>query len=123
MNNIQQNDQEAPIVQKTADLYKEFYGYLKMFPKQDQYLLGKRCEDYLLDFMEQIYGAVAVSKDERLPILIVANNKFEVLKFLLRSARELRIIDNKKYLSLESKIQDIGKQLGGWMKSLNLKTA
>ena len=85
--------------------------------------MGKRCEDYLLDFIEQIYGAVAVSKDERLPILIVANNKFEVLKFLLRSARELRIIDNKKYLSLESKIQDIGKQLGGWMKSLNLKTA
>ena len=122
MNNIQQIDQEAPIIQKTADLYKEFYGYLKLFPKQDQYLLGKRCEDYLLDFLEQIYEAVSAPKEKQRAILVLGSAKFEVLKFLLRSCRDLRMIDNKKYLSLESKIQDIGKQLGGWIRSLNLKT-
>lgn len=123
MNNIQQIDREAPIIQKTTDLYKEFYGYLKLFPKQDRYLIGKRCEDLILDFMEEIYRAVASSKEERLLVLANANVKFEVLKFLLRSCRELRLIDNKKYISLESKIIELGKQLGGWMRSLNLKTA
>jgi len=33
-------------------------------------------------------------------------------------ARELKMLDNKKYLSLEEKVQEIGRMLGGWMKSL-----
>ncbi len=123
MKTIQQFEAEAPIIHQTTELYKEFTVYLKTFPKKDQYLLGKRCEDYLLDFMEQIIRAVSTSKHERLELLIVASVKFEVVKILFRISRDLRMIDNKKYISLESKVQEIGKMLGGWIRSLNLKTA
>ena len=111
-------DTEAPILKKTFDLYKEFYECLKTFPKKDQYLLGKRCEDTLLSFLEYILVASNFEKERKLRALESANGKFDLLKVLLRIARELKMIDNKKYLSLETKVQEIGRMLGGWIRSL-----
>lgn len=123
MKDLYQLEAEAPILRQTVELYKEFCVYLKTFPKKDQYLLGRRCEEYLLDFMEAVVGATSVHREEKLDLLIGASAKFEILKMLLRMARELKMIDNKKYLFLESRLQEIGKMLGGWIRSLNLKTA
>ena len=113
-----QFDTEAPILKKTLDLYKEFYEYLKAFPKKDQYLLGKRCEDSILSFLEHILIAANLERERKLRVLEIANGKFDVLKVLLRVARQLKMLDNKKYLSLETKIQEIGRMLGGWLRSL-----
>ncbi len=112
---------EAPILKSTVDLYKEFYLCLKMFPKKDQYLLGKRCEEYILLFVELILVAVAQPRDQKLKTLEQANRKFDMLKVLIRMGRDLKMLDNKKYLSLESRIQEIGKMLGGWIRSLPTK--
>jgi four helix bundle protein len=118
MKNLEQLHTEAPILKLTVDLYKEFYQYLKTFPKKDQYMLGKRCEEHILSFMESILLAVGLDKVRKLKILEEANSKFDVLKVLFRMARELKILENKKYLSLEEKAQEIGRMLGGWMRSL-----
>lgn len=118
MKNLDQLHNEAPILKKTVDLYKEFYQYLKLFPKKDQYMLGKRCEEHILSFMTSILMAVGLQKSQKLKILEEASGRFDVLKVLLRMARELKMLDNKKYLSLGEKIQEIGRMLGGWMKSL-----
>lgn len=122
MRNLQQLETDAPILQKTSDLYKALYGYLKTFPKKDQYLLGKRCEDTLLEFIEYVLMAAGLPKERKLRLLEVANAKFDLLKVLLRIARELRVLDNKKYLSLAINIQEIGRMLGGWMRSLATTT-
>ncbi|MEK7076647.1 MAG: diversity-generating retroelement protein Avd [Patescibacteria group bacterium] len=122
MSHFQQLDGDAPILQKTTELYKEFYGYLKLFPKKDQYLLGKRCEDALLEFLEYVLIAASQPKERKLRVLEAANGKFDVLKVLFRVAREFKMLDNKKYLSLETRSQEIGKMLGGWIRSLATKT-
>jgi len=118
MKTLESLHNEAPILKLTVDLYKEFYQYLKTFPKKDQYMLGKRCEEYILFFLESILIAVGLDKVRKLRVLEEANGKFDVLKVLFRLARELKMLDNKKYLSLEEKVQEIGRMLGGWMKSL-----
>lgn len=46
----------------------------------------------------------------------------DVLKFLLRVAWELKILDDKKYTKLSEGIQEIGRQVGGWRKGLQTKT-
>jgi len=113
---------EAPIVRAVSDLYREFYAYLKLFPKKDQYLLGRRCEDALLSFIEQVIRAAGAPKSEKLALLQRSSADFELLKVLLRLTRELKMLDVKKYLSLEARIRETGRMLGGWMKSL-LKAA
>ncbi len=117
MKNLEQLHAEAPILKRTIDLYREFYQYLKTFPKKDQYMLGKRCEEYILAFLELILFAVGLDKVRKLKVLEDANAKFDALKILFRLSRELKMLDDKKYLSLEAIAQDIGRQLGGWIRS------
>ena len=53
---------------------------------------------------------------EKQVLLERADSKLETLKILLRLAKDTQSIDSKKYLNLESYLQEIGKMLGGWLK-------
>lgn len=52
-------------------------------------------------------------------LLFQASSKLELLKLLVRLCFEIKAISNKQYLALESSLQEIGKMLGGWIKSVN----
>lgn len=108
---------DIPIFQKVYDLYKLLYQYVADFPKKDRYTLGQRAENSLLDFMESVIMASQLSKIEKLPILQKASIRLDVLKVLIRLCKDLKVLDNKKYLILESQIQEIGRMLGGWIKA------
>lgn len=68
--------------------------------------------------IEEIITASSLTKYEKLPILKKVSTQVDLLKVLLRLAKELKIIDLKKYITLEEYLQEIGKMLGGWIKSL-----
>lgn len=53
---------------------------------------------------------------EKLTMLERADSKLETLKILLRLAKDTQSLDGKKYIHLESYLQEIGKMLGGWLK-------
>lgn len=108
---------DFPLFQKTYDTFKIFYGYEINFPKKDRYSLGQRCENSLLDFLELIALAGGLSKQEKVPVLQKASIKLDLTKVLIRLCKDLKILDNKKYLELESSLQEIGKMLGGWIRS------
>ncbi len=108
---------DIPIFQKTYETYKVFYLYLVHFPKKDRYTLGQRGENALLDLLEAIIQASQTSKTDKLPILQKASIKLDQMKVFVRLYKDLKILDSKKYLSLESNLQEIGKMLGGWIKS------
>jgi len=46
------------------------------------------------------------------------SRQLNILRVLLRVAKEIRIIDNKKYVNLQMIIDEIGRQIGGWIKSV-----
>lgn len=119
MENSEKLKTVAPIIKNTVDFYKDFYICLKTFPKKDQYMLGKRCEERILDFMELILDGAGSAPEKKLSILQRASTKLDALKVLLRTAKELKILDQQKYLLLETQAQVIGKMLGGWLKYLN----
>lgn len=110
-------DLDIPIFTKTYELYKTFYGYLSSFPKKDKYAFGLKCESLLLEVIEGIILAGNQSKHDKLPTLNKVSSKLDVLKVMFRLGKDLKIIDNKKYLILEGIIQEIGRMLGGWIKA------
>ncbi|OGE76525.1 MAG: hypothetical protein A3C85_03820 [Candidatus Doudnabacteria bacterium RIFCSPHIGHO2_02_FULL_48_21] len=112
------NDGEIPIIAKTNELYKIYYQYLQLFPKKDKYALGNKCEMYIIATIELLIEAGSAPKEQKLALLKKANVKFDALKFFLRAAHDLKILDNKKYLLLQTHIQEIGRMLGGWQRSL-----
>ena len=109
---------EIPIIVKLSEFYKIYYGYLELFPKKDKYALGLKCEAYIISTLELLLEAGNVPKEHKLELLKRASVKFDALKFFLRTAKELKILDNKKYLVLQTHIQEIGRMLGGWQRSL-----
>ena len=111
------NDFDTPIFKKTYDLYKTFYGYRADVPKQDRYTIWQKCESLMLEVLEAILLAGQTSKAEKLPILEQASSKLNFLRVFIRLMSDVKAIDNKKYLSLESNVDEIGRMLGGWIKS------
>ena len=107
-----------PILKKTIDLYKLYYGFAELFPKKDKYTIGATCERYIVEILEILLQAGYLTREEKLPLIKSASNKFDILKVFIRLLRELNVIDQKKYLALQTIIQEIGRMFGGWMKSL-----
>lgn len=108
---------DIPIFQKIYELYKLFYQLIVHFPKKDKYAIGQKIETNILGLIEDIITASQFPKSEKVTILHRASIKLDLLKILIRCCKDLKIIDNKNYLLTESRLQEIGKMLGGWIKA------
>ncbi len=47
--------------------------------------------------------------------------KIKLLKLLIRMSFDVKALSQSKYISLEEKLLEIGKMLGGWIKQHNTK--
>lgn len=113
---------DIPIFKKTYELYKEFYSLRNFVSKQDRYTIYQRCENIILDILEGILSASQLPKLEKLPTLEKVSLKLNLLRIFLRLMKEIKSLDIKKYILLEEYVDEIGRMLGGWIKSnKNLK--
>ncbi len=111
------NDLDIPIVKKSYDLYKEFYALRLTVPKQDRYNLWQKCEGTLITVLEGILMASQQSKIEKLPTLEKVSVKLNFLKICIRLMKDVKAITPKTYIVVEANLDEIGKMLGGWIKS------
>jgi hypothetical protein len=67
-------------------------------------------------------AAFAYDKFEKLSLVGQAIGKSDLLKFFLQIAWEQKILDQKTYAALNLNLDEVGRMLGGWKKSLSEKT-
>ena len=108
---------DIPIFNKAYELYKTFYGYRSTVSRQDRYTLWQRGETTILDILEGILLASQFAKVEKLPVLQNVSLKVNFLRIFVRLTKDVKAIDNKKHLRLQEMIDEIGRMLGGWIKS------
>jgi hypothetical protein len=108
---------DIPIFKKAYDLYKQFHAVRNKAEKLDRYTIFQKCENVLLEIIEGILEASQLSKDEKLPILKKTSLKLSFLRVFLRLMKDVESIDLKTYASMEESIDQIGRMLGGWIKS------
>lgn len=108
---------DIPIFKKIYELYKYFDGLKNSIPKQVRYTLWQKCETVLLETLENILLASQMPKNEKLPILEKSSVKLNLFRVFIRLTKEVKVIDNKKYLLLQESTDEIGRMLGGWIKS------
>ncbi|MFH0852035.1 MAG: four helix bundle protein [bacterium] len=99
------------------ELYKLFHKCLILFPKQEKYTLGQKIENTILETLELTLSA-SYSNIYKKEILTKANNKVDLLKYLIRLSHETDSVKIKSCLTLEEIIIEIGKMIGGWRRSL-----
>jgi hypothetical protein len=89
---------------------------LDNFPRNRRFTLGERLESGLLEILEcLVEAAYAKSKGD---LLKRANSRLAVIRHLWRMAYELQIIPAKRYEHGARLLEDLGKQVGGWLKSV-----
>lgn len=88
-------------------------------PKYSRYTLGARIENKFLDLMELTYLAYFTEKERKKEKILNCIFVLDTIKFLILVTWEGRLISNKQYQEISLKLEEIGKMLGGWKKSLD----
>lgn len=103
---------DIPIFHKIYDLYKLLHGYYHIIPKSQRYTLWQKCENTTLAILETLIETCHQKGDDRIKLLYHISNKLDLLKVLIRLAKDTRTIDPKQYLEIQQIIQEIGRMLG-----------
>jgi len=80
--------------------------------------LGEKISSQLLDALILIHQARFEKKFKKIETLEKASVSFDSVKILIRMTHTLEIIEQKSYIKLENDLQNIGRMLGGWIRSL-----
>lgn len=92
------------------------------FPKNSRFTLGQRVENTAFEILKLIIVANSTfDKDLRLKIQKKIGTELEVLRILMRVAKDLKFISIRSYKFGCEKVLEIGKILGGWIKSTKLR--
>ncbi len=106
--------QELPIIQKTNDLIKWYVPILNRLPREHKFMLGDRAIAGLYDLLEGLIQA-RYSRNKAIQ-LEALNTQIEILRYQTRLMLDFSLLETKRYEYVSRKINDIGIDLGGWIK-------
>ncbi len=89
------------------------------FPKNQRFIFGTRLADHVLDVMETLVEASYSRRKTEL--LARANRKIEMLRWLMRLAKDRKVLTEKQYLFACKGLAECGRMVGGWLKQCSSK--
>lgn len=107
-----------PIINLTYSAYKDITQINQSLTKRWLYSLGVSLENSVLDCMESLIMAKNAPKPLKAGYMIKASGKLEVTRLKLRLFIELKLANETKVLQIQAKLEEIGRMLGGWLKSV-----
>jgi hypothetical protein len=110
-----------PIFHSSYAFLKSLAAALSHCPKPSRYTIGVRVHNLALDVFLTLLRANALYGYKRLTTLKEASISLDLLKVLIRLAKDTQAISEKEYLLLQGQLREIGKMLGSWIKSLQTK--
>jgi hypothetical protein len=99
-------------------VYIIWYEYYQIIPKNHRHTLGQKIDSLFVEIIEGISIASFLNKTEKIPWINFSIRKLDTLKILLMILWETKSLESKKYILLSTKLDDIGKMLGGWNRQI-----
>jgi hypothetical protein len=109
------------VYQKWEDMAKYLYAALQSYPKSEKFTIAADARNALLLVGRHIYRANNVPKSEKRKAIEQADIALVDLKLLIRLGMVLEFMPIKKYEISSTQAVEIGKMLGGWLKSTTMK--
>lgn len=109
------------IEEKCRDMLMYGYQAIKQFPKHEKHVLAAEIRKSMLQLQRLI--VTAFKRYHKKTTLTELDIELAILKRQVRLAKDLRYIDTKKYQLWIERLVEIGKMLGGWIKSVKNKQA
>jgi hypothetical protein len=100
-----------------------WHDHLVTVNKVDRYTIGSNIDEIFRSLLEIIFRATfGYDKFEKLSLVSAAIAKADLLKFFLQLGWEHKVLNHKIYGALILQLDEVGRMLGGWKKSLQEKT-
>ena len=103
------------IVQKAYDCYLYLHNALKVFPKSEKFVLSNDIKKTFFDML--VLFLIANKSQYKKKILYDADVQLDILRFRIRAAKDLKFLKLNQYENLSKQLSEIGRLLGGWIKS------
>jgi len=107
-----------PIINRTYDLYKHVVDISENLNKRWRFSLGRSVEDTVLDLLSELIMAKNAPKPLKAGYLIRACAHQETCMLKLRLCLELKLVNETKIFQTQATVEDVGRQIGGWLKSV-----
>ncbi len=104
------------------EAYRVWIALHRDFPKVERMGLGQKIDSSFLNALSTAYKSAYLPPSEKIVMLSHTISHLDMTKFFLQIAWESKLILTGKYSELISKLEEIGRQLGGWKKGLQSKT-
>ncbi|MBI3680493.1 MAG: diversity-generating retroelement protein Avd [Acidobacteria bacterium] len=110
----------AVVVQRAYELVLWLLPKAERFPRSFRFTVGERTVaaglDLLLALVEASYSA------DKSAFLDQASRKTNTLRYLLRIAKDLKLLTVDSYAFVSEKLEEIGRMTGGWRKTARRRT-
>jgi hypothetical protein len=111
---------EPPVLLvKWYDWVKWLLERVDSFPKNQRFVFGQRLADRGIDVLELLVEAAYSS--QKAGLLARANRQLEVLRWLVRLAKDRGLFTARQYEFACGALAECGRMLGGWLKQANEK--
>ena len=84
--------------------------------EEEKFSIGVKIESTILETLGYIISASYKTKYSKRELLSKASDSTDLLKILVRLAYETESLNKQKYLTIEEKLIEVGKMIGGWLK-------
>lgn len=110
-------EKDLLIAKKFSNMYYYTYGLFDKYPKSERFGLVADMKNSLNSSLKYIFYAQKVQNNLKLDYLNKLDAELLYLRFAIRLSHSKRYISNNNYVHFSSLISEIGKMLGGWIKS------
>jgi len=105
---------ELPIIQRTYDLILWYIPRINKFPRDYKFALGDEMQRGLYGLLGGLIRARY--RKDKVELLEMLNAELEVLRYQTRLCKDFALLDTRRYEHVSGLINDIGKDLGGWLR-------
>jgi hypothetical protein len=109
---------DIPIITKTYELYRALHELQKGIPKMERYSLWSCVEATALQMLEGFVQAGYLPLEQRAQKLTGLAAEVDMLRMFIRLAVDIKVLPLKKVVPLQERLDEIGRMLGGWIKSV-----
>ena len=95
--------------------------FVQHLPKNQRYTIGARIDNRLLDLLELTHTAYLINQAnmaEKISAVNACIFELDKIKFLTQIAWESKLLGQIQFAELGSKLDEIGRMLGGWRNKL-----
>ncbi len=107
---------QSPIFTRTYDLLCWLIPMTTKFPRQQRFVLAEAVQQTALRLQEQFVEAAYAERP--LPLLQASDVTLTKLRVYLRLCRDLELMSLNQYEHASRMVDEVGRLLGGWIKSL-----